>query len=151
MIDTFEQESIRVKPESKMLLALDDDSRIWLVRSGQVDIFAVLTASGEPGARVHLFQAGEGELLFGVSPTLQQEVSLLVVGHSGCEILGLELGRFKEMACSKYTVDPLFEKALEAWVTALSIGVCNRNFTQDFPISGAGKRNLGGGRGEHPK
>ena len=123
MIGIFEQEGTLVKPEGNRPLPLDGGSRIWLVRSGPVDIFGVLTSNGEPtGPRVHLFRAGEGQLLFSAGAGLTEYVSLLAVGAPGCEVLQLELPRFKELICSEPVASPA-EKALEKWVSGLSLGV----------------------------
>ena len=122
MMDVFEREGLLVRPEGNMPLLLMNGGRVWMVRAGRVDVFGVLMQNGEPaGPRVHLFRAGPAQLLFNAgSPG---NVVLLAAGPPGCELLGLELKRFRELVCTDAGTASFVEDALDAWVRGLSTGV----------------------------
>lgn len=51
-------------------LRLDDPSRCYRIISGDVQVFIVeLLEDGRPGTRQHLFEAGTGDMLFGIDTT----------------------------------------------------------------------------------
>ncbi len=126
MTTVFEQEGSPARPEGNMPLRLTGDTRVWFVRSGPVDVFAVRVCNGQTtGPRIHLFRAEEGRFLFGVCPSRESDLLVLAVGRTGCEVSGLELERLKELTCEDPGIFSHVETALAAWVRGLSSGVQN--------------------------
>lgn len=99
---------------------VDDPTKVWLVESGKVDVFAVAVADGEPkGMRTHVLSVAAGELLFGISE--ERSTALLASGRVGTRVRALDLGRLREIANDGKKEE--VAELLEAWVTNATRGV----------------------------
>ncbi len=95
----------------------------WLVLAGRVDVFAVPPArDGVAGARTHLFRAGEGQLLFGVSSGETPGVSLLAVGQPGTKVAHVDRGHLVELG-RRPEGTALVAAALMPWVLGLTSSI----------------------------
>lgn len=95
-------------------LLLDNPEHIWLVLEGTVRVYGVPLAGGAPsGKRIHLFDAGTGQALFGAKPEKDGNLGLMACGDFNARVLRLE----------KSKVDHL-TPWLENWITSLSAGIC---------------------------
>lgn len=95
---------------------LDDRERFWAVVAGEVDVFAVrVGASGEPGARHHVAQAGPGQLLNGggVSPG--------DFGAEGMALLAVPSGEASVAALSREEVSALLDDPEERLLAILAL------------------------------
>lgn len=76
-------------------LLLTDQNYVWLIESGNVEIFL----TGPQGTRHHLFSMEERKLLFGIEPADgAYKMSLLVTGIYGTGLLRVEADAFWERA-----------------------------------------------------
>jgi hypothetical protein len=124
MESVFEKQGVPLKLGGNKPLALNNGKKVWLVRSGTVDVFGVLTSTGKPtGPRIYLFRAGEGQLLFDMGARKEEGVNILAIGIPGSEILELGFAQFEEFLCSDRAFSSQLEKSLASWVTGLSLGV----------------------------
>jgi NHLM bacteriocin system ABC transporter ATP-binding protein len=105
-------------------LLLDDSQSVWLVGSGRLEVFAVpSTKGGIDGARLPLFSAEPGELLFGVSlETLPGQNRLLAVGNPGTRVYQLRRERLEKLAGHEDLVSEL-AALLGGWIQRLTAGV----------------------------
>ena len=81
---------------------LDDARKVWIVKSGQVDIFSVQISGTEAvGTRRHVFRAKEGDALFGMDLGRKgSHIGLVAVGAVGTKLLEIERSRFVKLAGS---------------------------------------------------
>jgi NHLM bacteriocin system ABC transporter ATP-binding protein len=82
-------------------------STMWLVKSGTMAVFAVMTVDGvSQGARRYLFDANPGEALFGISPTLEgQSYELIAVAYEGTELLKVDLENDNHQSSRENSID----------------------------------------------
>ena len=101
-------------------LPLDGADDVWLLRSGRLDLFAVLSPDGDvPGPRVRLCRVESGQILFGLpAPT----GSVLAVGGPGSQVFRLSREQFGELALRPEWAAPL-AVLLDGWVGGLTGGV----------------------------
>ena len=119
-LELFRKESTPQEVAGNRPLALDDPERVWLVASGRVDVFAVPLADGVPaGARVHLYRAEAGQLLFGCRCDETSSLGLIAVGIPGSEVLGLSRERHQDLGgdAAEWSV------LVDAWIEGLTSGV----------------------------
>ncbi|MCF8011124.1 MAG: NHLP bacteriocin export ABC transporter permease/ATPase subunit [Clostridiales bacterium] len=87
----LEYNEIKAEGNNPLLLGT---GKIWLVKEGQVDIFAARIANAEPaGRRKYLFSVQAGDLLSGTEPAVrdEKEYGLLAVGFTGTRVLEIDL------------------------------------------------------------
>jgi ATP-binding cassette subfamily C protein len=105
-------------------LPLDDPDRVWLVCSGQVDVFAAVRPKDDAGGpRRHLLRVGPGQALLGMDLARGgANLDLLAVPGGEVRVASLSRRRLRQLAA-----DPDYQeqvgKLLEAWVVGLSSGV----------------------------
>lgn len=99
IVDFFEKEGVKVLFEGSKPQILDDPDFVWLVGSEKIFVFiTVLSSDGQPGVKNFLFEAGAGELLFGLTPEeVPEKMALLATGPSGSSLIRLEVKRLKEL------------------------------------------------------
>lgn len=74
-------------------IMLDDPGTVWVVDSGEVDVFVRSSPDGRPsGPRTHLFRAGAGEVLLGLEQT--DGLQVLAVGLADATVRELDRDRF---------------------------------------------------------
>jgi NHLM bacteriocin system ABC transporter ATP-binding protein len=123
MKSVFEREGRLLKMAGNKPLPLNGGRRVWLVCTGMVDVFAVMTRQGEPaGPRYYLIRARDGDLLLDVGGLSKEDMSVFATGTPGSEVLELGIGRFEELC-----LDPSFHiragGAIAGWVSGLSLGI----------------------------
>lgn len=116
---------------NKPLNAVDSNS-FWIVTRGEADVFVVRFDGERPvGVRTHLFRAGEGDLLFGVShqgPT--HDMGFVAVGKPGTELTRFDRSALNSALSSEALFEPA-ASAVESWIVQLS-----RAVTKESPPSG---------------
>jgi NHLM bacteriocin system ABC transporter ATP-binding protein len=121
-------EAVEAGGDRPFLLAGND---LWLVQSGQVEVFTVRQDGGEPvGPRRHLLPVGQGQVLFGAGQACSLEHwGLLAVGGTGTRLLRQRRpGRPAGSAAESGSED--FLGLVEPWVQALYSAI-----THDKPPS----------------
>src|SRR5262249_21329138 len=69
-------------------IVLDTADTIWVVYSGQVDLFAVPIVEGKPaGPRRHLCRIAAGEAVFGMDPGRTASAVVVAVGGAGTRLI----------------------------------------------------------------
>ena len=102
-------------------LLLDDPKFVWLVERGKVNVFLTSVNNRAAwGARLFLFEARDGDILFGISPQyVEPNSGLLVSGFSGTQLLRVPVEDLEE-----YIKRPGDNKAVamlvNRWLKALS-------------------------------
>ncbi|MGH7650027.1 MAG: ABC transporter transmembrane domain-containing protein, partial [Gemmatimonadaceae bacterium] len=101
---------------------LDDDS-VWIVRSGEVDVFGVpIAADGSTGRRTHLFRAAVGDPLFGLGRDTVRGRALVAVGMSGARV-----ARTRQSALGALGRDPErvgeVRTLVERWIELVCAGI----------------------------
>ena len=97
-----------------------DGATVTLVVSGQVDIFAMETAAGEPvGPRRYVLTVPAGQVLFGVTPDPSSTIALLAVGGPDTSLY-----RVPQSVLQRDAVDPdvrcEIAHLMESWIEGLS-------------------------------
>ena len=125
--------SIR-KVRGNQPLLLDDEERIFVVRSGNIDVFSVQMDKGElKGPRVHVFRAHEGEALFGMRVDRKEyAVVLLAVGGPDTSLM-----EYARSALIEDVEESTYREGLggliDRWVERLSSGIRgDRLFPRNF-------------------
>ncbi len=94
-------------------------STVWLVKSGTMAVFAVMTRDGvSQGARRYLFDVNPGSALFGISPTLEgQSYELIAVAYEETELLKVDLqdGNYDENSVDEPTLIEI-SQLMQQWV-----------------------------------
>ncbi len=114
------REGRSITVESNKPLLLDDPNLVWVVYSGQVDVFSVpLQGEKVVGPRQHLFRVVGGQLLFGIQPEENTGFNLLASGTPGTSLIQIQRNRFQEMADEPETGE-FMAQMVNHWVQALS-------------------------------
>jgi NHLM bacteriocin system ABC transporter ATP-binding protein len=135
-LERLEKMGTRVGLEGNKTLLLTDESAVWLVASGKVEVFVAAAPAGKPeGIRHHLFSLQERELLMGIKPTGDATImSLLVTGLSGAQLLRVTAASFwKEVPAAEAAA------LLEQWVVKFSIAGPERGLPGNCRQLGAGR------------
>jgi NHLM bacteriocin system ABC transporter ATP-binding protein len=100
--------------------------RVWLVRSGRLDLFVVASADGKPAsARRFLLSVEQGQAAFGMCTAEPNKIALLASAIPGTELLCLPQSGFHERS---HEADPGIRAdslaLLESWIGRLG-GICS--------------------------
>lgn len=107
---------------------LDGAARVWLVRTGQLELFLVRTGdASQRGIRHHFMSARAGDLLFGMDTG--DGLGLLASGVVGTEVVEVSLDALRAAVAS--SADPTDDAAamaevvagIDRWVAGVSSGV----------------------------
>lgn len=98
---------------------LDDAGFVYLVKQGTIAIFLVhLTPDNQPGVKKFLFEAGEGDLLFGIAPEGQAGKScLLASGPDGSSLIRLEVQRLGKLLEGANAAEII--RLVDSWLRAI--------------------------------
>lgn len=116
----LEREGDRQEVAGNRPLDLGDEDRMWIVATGQVDVFAVAMDGGQPtGARRHLVRLGPGQLMLGCAADPRTGLGLVAVGLPGTEVA--VLGRRRVQDCLR-DVESLqrVSALLDQWIDGLT-------------------------------
>jgi NHLM bacteriocin system ABC transporter ATP-binding protein len=97
-------------------------NNVWLVKSGTVAVFAVVTLDGiSHGGRRYLFDVNPGEALFGISPTPEgQSYELIAVAYEETQLIEVDLDNvsIREDRNNSVGESPLTEisQVMQQWV-----------------------------------
>ncbi|BBB90647.1 MAG TPA: NHLP bacteriocin export ABC transporter permease/ATPase subunit [Methylomusa anaerophila] len=102
---------------------LDDQDKVWRVDEGTVDIYAVTAAESHHYRQLFLAQAGEGRLLFGLSPETAGGIRLMAIAVKAAKLCAMPRADLLQTAreageCKPEEILP----AIEAWLEALLAG-----------------------------
>ena len=119
----FEETGEPVDAGSDRPWLLDGDGA-WLVRSGQVDVFAVRVEGAQAvGSRAHLFRVEAGQPLLALGPTpAGLSHALLAVGTSGTQLLALPQPVLRTVGGRPEDAGELFA-LVDRWVESLCAGI----------------------------
>lgn len=104
--------------ESGRILWLDDADKVWRVRAGEADVFAVTGVDSRHYRQVFLGQAGEGRLLFGLAPAAG--AGLMVTATRGATLGCMSRASLLEEAGGQPTETLL--AMIEGWLMTLLAG-----------------------------
>ncbi|WP_027398980.1 NHLP bacteriocin export ABC transporter permease/ATPase subunit [Anaerovorax odorimutans] len=99
IFDYFNKEGSIIYIDGNKPQILDDDSYVWIVGQGKVSVFlTTLKQDNITGVKKFLFEAKQGDLLFGVIPedSLNKKI-FLVSGLAGSSLIRLEVNRLKAL------------------------------------------------------
>ena len=119
----FEREGAIRQVSGNSPVFLEGRDSVWMVLSGQVDVFWV-DAKGEPSGvpKKYLFSVPGGRLLFGMDPAPDVEQALQAVGLPGTRLAGLNLDRLTDLSPEQPAYRQL-ATGIDAWVRGLSEGL----------------------------
>ncbi len=122
--DIFEKEGSIIEARGNQPLLLDNAEKVWIIRSGQIDVFFVQIKSREvTGSRVHLFRAQAGEALFGMDVEKDGKgMALLAVGGPGTSLIEFEKSRLIELS-KEFAYAEAVADLINGWVDRLSSGI----------------------------
>jgi len=114
------REGRSIDVENNTSILLDDPGLVWVVYSGQVDVFSVPVSGGQViGARRHLFRVGGGHLLFGIQSDEGSLFKFLASGTPGTCLIQIDRGHFQEIVSDPES-RKFMAKMVDDWVQALS-------------------------------
>lgn len=117
---------------------LDDKESLWMISSGNVDVFLVRTKNGASfGPRIHLFRAEPGNTLFGLDfSAYQKDFGLLAVAGSGTLVQKLKKELLKELVGNSDHIAEIADM-LNSWINGISSSIVSsvppKSFTQLTP------------------
>lgn len=97
VLDFFKQEGTQVPIEGNKPQILDDPSYVWIIEQGKISVFlTTLTNDNRIGVKKFLFEAKQGELLFGITPKgFPNKKGFLASGLIGSGLIRLKVERLK--------------------------------------------------------
>ena len=102
--------------------ALLDESSVWLVERGLVEIFSVAIHGDQvDGARHHFLTVSEGELFFGTGASMER--SMLAVAAANTRLLRVPLADYKTALSRDPQLLNSTAPALDRWLQNLSFGL----------------------------
>lgn len=103
---------------------LNESTGVWVVDSGQVNVFAVSIQNGQVvGSRNYLFCVESGQALFGIDPhDFEKGMGLLAVGAPGTRLLKVRKSQLQALAKNPSFWEEVIA-LIDGWITSLSVGV----------------------------
>lgn len=107
VLDFFNQEGTQVPIEGNKPQILDDASDVWIVEQGTISVFlTTLTNDSKAGVKKFLFEAKQGELLFGVTPEgFPNKKGFLASGLIGSRLIRLKVEQLRKLLEDETSVD----------------------------------------------
>lgn len=99
-------------------LLLDDPEKLWIVRTGQISLFATKLKERMPlGDRHYLFTVGAGEALFGGAANYEKSFGLLAVAIEATELSEISI---TDLAAQVAAGEASAIALLKGWVNRLN-------------------------------
>ncbi len=103
-------------------VTLNGRDSAWIVCSGRMDVFAIVSGDGPSGGRrTHLMRVESGGMVFG-GGSAADEVTLIAVGVPGATVIELPRATLRSRASDPGHLDSLV-RWIDAWTGGLSSGV----------------------------
>ncbi len=116
-----------------MPLWLVGEDVVWVVSSGQVNVFSVqLRASKLVGPRRYLLRATTGQALFGLGVEGETEPRLFAVGKADTQLIRVRWGDLQVLAQDSVWADQV-ARMIDGWIDSSSIGIARRAASQMPP------------------
>lgn len=98
VLDLFNQEGIEFSIDGNKPRILDDARYVWIVGEGKISVFlTVLTKENKTGVKNFLFEAKQGDLLFGICPEgFPDKKGLQASGLIGSSLIRLEVDQLRK-------------------------------------------------------
>ncbi len=143
VLDLFIQNGTKVLIEGNKPQILKDDSYVWMVGKGKISIFLTnLTNENMIGVKNFLFEAEQGDLLFGITPEGSPAKCIMASGLVGSHLLRLEVKQLNGLLLEEETSEEA--AALVArWLKALA-NVCKGDDTVQGEIAATEEKLLHG-------
>ena len=118
--EKFNLKGIRVPIEGNKPQILDDAGYVWLVGQGNISVFlTALSRDNEPGVKNFLFEAKEGDLLFGMTPLDGPDRKILLAsGIIGSSLIQLEVEQLCKLLAGESSADVI--KPVRHWLEILA-------------------------------
>jgi hypothetical protein len=118
--EKFNLKGIRVPIEGNKPQILDDAGYVWLVGQGNISVFlTALSRDNEPGVKNFLFEAKEGDLLFGMTTLDDPERKILLAsGIIGSSLIQLEVEQLCKLLAGESSADVI--KPVRHWLEILA-------------------------------
>src|SRR5690606_8616792 len=131
-------ESVPLEGDRPFVLAGD---RVWLVRSGRVDLFGVLVEDGRPvGSRRHVCRVAAGGILVALSQDDPPAgTGLLAVGAAGTRVVPVDGGEFRELSRDPRWKSEVGE-LIDGWIDTLCAGIAAGSVPDDVTDLSPGER-----------
>lgn len=117
IIDIFNQEGLKFSIDGSKPQILDNDKFVWLVDEGKISVFLTeLMEKNLTGKKKFLFEATQGDLLFGSNPEgLPNKNTFLTSGLSGSGLIRIDINQLRSLLDeeSSKEIKILVEKWLE--------------------------------------
>ncbi len=127
------EHSEKIAVEANRPLILDNSERVWVVLEGRIEVFAVSLKNGEPvGHRSHIFTAGPGETIWGISPEKSEEqIGLIAAGLYGTVVAELVLSEIIRLSKQRSEL-PSVVLLIESWIRRAVSGIANQVLPKNY-------------------
>ncbi len=124
ILNILSSQSNIIEAKGNEPLLLDNVEKVWIIKSGQMDIFSIQVRDKETiGPRNHIFRASEGEALFGMDiKNYDQDLALLASGTPGTLLVECEKSRLFDLLQYPDHTETI-EALIMNWVDRLSTGI----------------------------
>ena len=97
VLNLFNNEGARFIIEGNKPQLLDDENYVWIVEQGKISVFlTTLTKDCLTGVKNFLFEAKQGDLLFGITPQgFPDKKAILASGLMGSSLIRLEVNQLR--------------------------------------------------------
>ena len=119
---------------SHKTLLLNNPDIIWVVYSGNAEVFSTKYEEGKPvGIRDYLFTRSAGNILLGNTP-IEEDVVLLVNGEPGTQLLQLSSAILEESTRKNKDYQAILEFLIERWIYKLTESISETLIPSDHEI-----------------
>ncbi|WP_366923923.1 NHLP bacteriocin export ABC transporter permease/ATPase subunit [Metallumcola ferriviriculae] len=118
--DFFNQEGIKIPIDGSKPRILDDAGYVWMVGEGKISVFlTVLTKENRTGVKKYLFEAKQGDLLFGIEPGgFPDRKGLMASGLIGSSLMRLEVKQLRKLLEEDISEEVI--KLVKRWLEVLA-------------------------------
>lgn len=122
VLEYFNKEGIRFSIRGNKPQVLSNDDFVWIVSQGKAFVFlTTLTKDNKTGVKNFLFEAKQGNLIFGIEPEeYSNKGTFLVSGLTGSELVRLEMSKFIKLLESENEASEEAAALVEQWLKVLA-------------------------------
>lgn len=124
ILDLFKREGTVVTNGEGIVQMLDNPEYVWLVLQGKALLFlTALRPDSKTGTRCFWFEAGAGELLFGMDcEKAEKSMAIQAAASIGCVLIRLEIGRLAQLQDMEQTSEQLTQM-VQQWQNRITEGL----------------------------
>jgi NHLM bacteriocin system ABC transporter ATP-binding protein len=132
VLEYFNKEGTRFSISGNKPQVLCNDDFVWIVSQERVFVFlTTLTKDNKAGVKNFLFEAKQGDLIFGIEPEeYSSKRTFLVSGLAGSELVRLEMSKFAKLLEDENEASEEAAALVEQWLKVLARIIKDNNISE---------------------